>query len=329
MASSSAPSKSGLDDLGVLVELCRVARNEYGLGQPGTERYWHNFACMASDAEFEICVSRSCRLFCSTYCQAKLCCKCCTDLACVGCAYHRLAAEHLVVQIAGEPADAYRLRVGQVFAGASAGNVRLDYGAFARAMQGMSAEHDADRPATITLERIARPVSEAALIDALQESLQRGSPVPPRLCLAASFSSLLAPGVTIPRVRSTVYLCTRMFVLPQRDAAVYRAVCANPVAIRARSVFMRDNLRPLEIGPPVDIPADAVTELPSEYVFDDDCSSQAMSSGRDGRPVVLIIHAVRTKDNKELKFASCSCNEHGVMLVDDLVTTTLSHTESG
>lgn len=338
MATGSTSSLGGLEDLVFLSELVAVARKEHGFGKPETRRFWKHFACMASNVEFDPCASgSSCPQRCmrSTYCKSNLCSSCCTDDFCVGCDYHRLVAEFECRQLPGEPDEEYRARVSSILAAAVTGNVRLDYGSFARTMQGDDEpEPEVDRPAQIPLALIARPVSASvrSLVDAVHESLQPGSPVSPRLCMVKSFSSqnVSCDGVT-PRVQTIVYLCTRMFVLPQREVSVYRAACAHPTAIRARSVFIRDNLSPLEFGTHVEEPSGgaAAASSPTQIVFDDDLTSQAMTSGRDGRPTVLLLHTVRTTDDAVLKFATCSCNEVGVQHVDDLVDSALTRDSTG
>ena len=122
---------------------------------------------------------------------------------------------------------------------------------------------------------------------------------------------------------SAVYLCTRLFRLLRSHASSYRAICAHPTAIRARSTFIRQNCLPVDAGTAAPPTEDA------QVVFDDDCMAPGASVGHSGCPNVLILFTVRSLDNAELKFATCSCNEEGAQLVDDLVTYALSHSFSG
>ena len=313
MAANHSSVHADPDFLGSVIS---AARTVHGLGKPETRNFQGHFARMRAVTAFGNCVGSSssgrCRNLHSPFCGKSLCCACCADPDCIGCDFHRVAAEYFLMQLPGESDADYRRRVQDRLADAAANKVVLDYGLFSQKML--------SRPNS--LEGLAQPVNATAqaIAEAVSDTLSAGKLLPPRFCLAGEFKT--------SRVTSQVFLFSRMFVILRSQAATYRTVCRDPAAIQARSTFIRHNLCPVDSSSAA-LFDESLSDPAVGIVFDDDCLSQASLLGRDGRPTLLLHHVVTTTDHQLVKFATCSCNESGVLLTEELVSCATSRDAEG
>lgn len=256
----------------------------------------------------------------SPRCESARCCYCCTP-ECLGCDFHRLAAEFACIKLSSEDATTYQSRLGAIQA---AGIV--DYGPFIQSISGASDDTPGSPPRSTRqprpkIEDLVQPVpsTRVGVAAALRTSFRGDSPVPPRVVHVGTFNTP-ALGESSSVAESTiVFMTVPMYDLPGALVNTYRNCCKDRYR---RSTFIRKfRLTPCT--------AVAQTQAPSSsdaVVFGDDDSNQV---SRVMRPTKQLLHEFSVVGGPSVRFASCSCSPDSQQRVERLASVAYSRGPAG
>jgi hypothetical protein len=291
-----------------LLKICSNARTRTSarakkpLGQGDLTKFNKLFASLRADGEVKKCSNiEGCLYYSSLYCSSRLCCNCCVG-DCVGCAFHRLAAEYKCLQLKHEEDTVYRERFSAIVASSRQGKAVVDYGRFITAFDDSVSS---ESPPRLTLQEFALSFRLSELGNAVLCTTDRGKkPVPPRCIKIGAYSS--------DRCTTSVFLMAPAYVMSSSAADSYDTYCRNPATIHQRGTFLR-TLGATRLSSVRGLSPDA------RVVFVDD--GEGHRSDDFSNPVRMLRHTLTLNgDSAEtLRFMTCSCNEENEATMERLM----------